>query len=181
MPNEIERKFLIDVTQVKDLLKKPSALTQAYITLSEFEEKRVRMIMDSDSNSPRYVKTIKRTIGTSGLVREELEDDIEKLEYDNLFAQRDPSMKVINKLRYELKIENYRLEIDIYLTDLKGLVTGEIEFPSGEEAKAFDYKKYKFMLKDITTDKRYKNAQMAKNGIPVDEVPKRRNSGMEKE
>ena len=100
MPNEIERKFLIDVTQVKDLLENPSALTQAYITLSETEETRVRMIINPDSTSPRYVKTTKKAIDDKGLIREEIEYDIEKSEYDKLFEQRAPSMRIIKKLRY---------------------------------------------------------------------------------
>lgn len=181
MPNEIERKFLVDLSQIKDLLKEPSALTQTYLTSSEKNtEIRVRKIVKSGSSSPEYVRTTKKTVSNDGLVREEIEEHINQTEYDEALTLSDPTMRPIKKLRYKIDIEFYKFELDIYLDNLKGLATGEIEFHSEEEARAFDYKKYDFIIDDITKDKRYKNAYLAKNGMPVDKSPKR-NCGMTKE
>ena len=58
------------------------------------------------------------------------------------------------------------LSFDIFEGELFPLVMGEIEFESGNAAKAFDMKSVPFFKREVTYDKDYHNSNLAKNGLP---------------
>ena len=49
--------------------------------------------------------------------------------------------------------------------NLSGLIVAEIEFDSVEKAEGFQPPKW--FGKDITSDKRYKNAHLSQDGMPI--------------
>ncbi len=58
------------------------------------------------------------------------------------------------------------IEIDIYKGKLEGLVSAEIEFDNEIEADSFEFPEW--FGKELTSDIRYKNINLAKFGIPND-------------
>ena len=157
LQNEIERKFVVkklpDLTNIT-----PLDLTQTYLKAPEGEERRVRSI-----NNKTFVMTIKRPISSDGLTREEVEKEISKEDYELFLTQKIGN--TIHKTRYKIPAGNGLVyELDIYHDKLKGLEIVEVEFSSEKEAKEFENPDW--FGKEVTSDKRYKNASLAKKGIP---------------
>lgn len=110
-----------------------------------------------------FCVTIKLPKSTDGLSRQEFEFDISKEMYNLFLTQKKGN--TIKKNRYKVPGENNLIyEIDIYQGVLKGLATVEVEFPNEEIANAFQ--KPEYFGKNVTSDKSYKNAQLAEHGIP---------------
>jgi CYTH domain-containing protein len=95
--------------------------------------------------------------------------DIERLEwgsivpewvFDSLWPQVTHSLR---KLRMTVGYDNYKglLEIDTYLDALDGLFILECEFPSLEEAEAFEPPQWISGAMEVTYDPRYKNKNLA--------------------
>ena len=143
---EIERKFLL--SSIPDLSNfKFSEIEQGYISF--VPEIRVR---NKDEN---YYITSKSD-GTK--VRKEIETEINELTYlilTNLIKGR-----LIKKTRYKIPLYNNLIaELDIYHDELDGLATVEVEFNSEDEANNFLIPSW--FGKDVTSDKRYKNKNLA--------------------
>lgn len=68
------------------------------------------------------------------------------------------------KTRYQFEENGTRIFVDVYSGNLEGLVVAEVEFASVAEAEAFVPPSW--FGQDITSDKRYKNANLAKDGMP---------------
>lgn len=156
-PLEIERKFLINAADLPfDRAKStPYAFVQTYVSLSP--EVRVRQI-----NGSEHWFTVKLPKDEIGLARQEVEFTITAEEYQSLVEKREGS--TIHKTRYIALLGGYRVAVDIYSEALAGLAVAEIQFENVEEANEF--KPFKWFLKDVTSDKRYKNASLAVNGLP---------------
>lgn len=69
-----------------------------------------------------------------GLIREEIETDITKQEFDQLRFQVENHF--LEKTRYEIPYEHFMIELDIY-KNLQWLKTAEVEFVSKRDAKNF--------------------------------------------
>jgi len=127
MAQEIERKFLIksipmDIEQFphKDII-------QWYLNdPTTGKSIRVRHIGEA------YKITKKKWFG---LVREEIETDITKEEFDQL--RREVENHFLEKTRYEIPYEWITIELDIY-KNLQGLKTAEVEFGNKRDAKKFE-------------------------------------------
>lgn len=151
---EIERKFLtrretlpFDITAFPCL-----GITQAYISFSP-----VIRIRQSDS---RYILTVK---GSGLLAREEFELPLSREEYEAL--QRKAEGEAIIKKRYLVPLAGgLTAEVDFYEGALAGLATTEVEFPTLEEAEAFVPPEW--FGQDVSEEKRYKNAALARYGMP---------------
>jgi len=63
--------------------------------------------------------------------------------------------KRVKKLRYCIPYDGLRIELDEYQEGLKGLITAEVEFPSGEVSNGF--RPPPCLGAEITYDERYKN------------------------
>ena len=151
---EIERKWLLKKEDIPYDLKKCEKLEieQAYISFSPTI--RIRKI----SNKNEYYLTIKSKGIEKGIAREEYEIPISKKEYDNLLMKVDSI--VLTKTRYKIKEGKYTYEIDFFHKGYDGLIYVEVEFKSLNEAKRF--KAPSWFNKELTGDKRFTNAGLAK-------------------
>lgn len=149
---EIERKFLLKT--IPENLEKYDVknISQSYI--STHPTIRIR------NQDNKYILTIK----SSGVLsRQEYEMELTKNEYENLHKKVE-TLDLIKK-RYIIPLKmGLKAELDIYENELKGLYTVEVEFPNLDEALNFTPPSW--FGKDVTTDNRYKNSSLIKNGIP---------------
>lgn len=142
---EIERKFLVKMMPSLDGLDFDE-ITQAYLSI----EPEIRVRKKGD----KYYRTEK---GAGTLVREELEYEITKEEYESSYAQSEG--RAIEKTRYYIPLEDVVIELDIYKGKHDGLVVCEIEFPSEERALSFELPDW--FGKEITYDVSFRNKMLA--------------------
>jgi CYTH domain-containing protein len=76
----------------------------------------------------------------------------------------------IGKVRYDVLVDGHHLEVDVFSGRHLGLVIGEIEFGSEEEASLFDPSSFPdHMLRlDVTNDPRFTNHRLA--CMSIDEI-----------
>lgn len=156
---EIERKWLINKDNIKYDLStaKVYEIEQTYINFSP--EIRVRRV-----NGSQYSFTLKKNMSDNGLIRDEVDFLITEDEYNELISKKVEN--TIFKTRYKLLDQGFVVTIDIFKGELEGLAYMEIEFANKEEAET--YQTPEWVIKDVTDDIRYKNASLAKYGIPND-------------
>lgn len=155
---ETERKFLLSLDKLPDDMASRADifdLVQTYISYSP--EMRVRKV-----NGTYYYFTLKRPKDDIGLSREEIEFQISNDEYDELLKKQ--VGETILKTRYQFYEDNIYISVDVYSGNLTGLAVAEVEFGSVEESEK--YVPPSWFGADITSDKRYKNANLEKNGFP---------------
>lgn len=155
---ETERKFLIVPDSLKQIdlsNAKSYHIIQTY--LSYEPEIRIRRI-----NNSWHTFALKTPKDSIGLSRSELEFPISKVVYEDLVKKQ--VGQTIYKTRYQFRYEKHDVFIDIYAGDLEKLIVAEVEFDSIEEADKFE--PFSWFGKEVTSDKRYKNAGLAQNGNP---------------
>ncbi len=91
--------------------------------------------------------------GNGGLIRNELEVKVTQEVFDKYWSKT--SGQRVEKVRLSKPFGDYTIEIDVY-TD-RDLIVAEIEVPTEQEAE-----KLKPLGKDVTTDKNYKNKNLAR-------------------
>jgi len=69
---------------------------------------------------------------------------------------------IIEKQRHIVSVTNARWEIDVFSGALAGLVIAEIELPD----RNAQFKRPDWLGEEITSDKRYSNANLAIHGLP---------------
>lgn len=150
MPQEIERKFLIK-GEFKPLVAKSLQIIQGY--LSTIPERTVRVRIYGE----KAYLTIKGKASNSGLSRYEWEKEIHKSEAMELLKLCEAS--IIEKIRYEIPIENHIYEIDEFLGENKGLFLAEIELKTENE----HFIRPKWLGEEVTGKPEYYNAMLAKH------------------
>ncbi len=157
---EVERKWLIDKDKIPYQLDGIDVYTydiqQTYLCFDP--EMRVR----NYNNGESYEFTIKNNMTEDGLIRDEVNIDITKEQYDNLIIKKEGN--TIHKVRYQFYDDGQLIAIDIFKGDLEGLAYMEIEFATEEESNNF--KTPDWVIKDVTSDINYKNGHLARYGIP---------------
>ena len=157
-PLEIERKYIIDIPNIKELEQMPNCtkvdITQTYLKSDGETERRVRA-RGIDGNYIYYL-TEKRTINC--LKRVEVERKLEPNEYIKLLMEADDNLKPIRKTRYCLTENNQYFEIDIYPEWDKQAIM-EIELSSEDEIVKTP--EFINVIKEVTDDEKYKNYNMA--------------------
>ncbi len=161
-PNlEIERKFLIEMPDENFLSGVEGCrrveITQVYTT------DHIRLRRWAEAGRVTYVKTIKKHI--TDMTRIEIENEIEKAEYDTLLKTADPRLSPVSKTRYIIPFGGNLLEIDLF-PFWKSQAYLEIEL-EGEDDK-FTLPDYIKVIKEVTEDKRYRNYALAQK-IPEEE------------
>lgn len=156
-PVEIERKFKVDISKIDELgpldRYEHNTVRQGYLVLgSDGSEARIR---DSDGV---YTATIKKK---GDLARKEWETQLTKEQFDDLWAASEGQR--VEKVRFRIPHGEYTVELDVYIGDLEGLVTAEIEFPDIRSAQ--DFVAPDWLGVDVTKDARYKNQNLAQGGI----------------
>ena len=157
---ETERKFLLDINNLPwDLMNLgiKYEFVQTYLNYSPEMRIRARTGYRND-----FYMTIKIPLDNTGLSRQEIEFFISEDEYNELLKKKVDN--TIFKTRYEFWVNGHYVAVDIYKEDLAGLAVSEVAFKSVEAANA--YNPPEWFGKDVTSDKRFKNASLAKNGLP---------------
>ena len=155
--NEIERKWLIDVSNIPFDLNKAEKTTmvQAYISFSP-------TIRVRSENKEKFILCVKAKTKGTYLAREEFETELNEEQFLFLLSKKEG--RIIEKTRYTLTVNSLKYEIDIFEGELKNLAYIEIEFPSEEDA--VNFKTPQWAIKDVSYDFKYKNAGLAKYGMP---------------
>lgn len=149
---EVERKFLVAEPPELDPAS-GDAIEQGYLAIGADGEVRLRR------KGEQLALTAKRG---SGLSREEAEIELDRERFDRLWPLTEG--RRLRKRRYVLPHQSLEIEIDVYDGELGGLVVAEIEFPSEEEARAFDPPVW--LGAEVTGDPRYLNETLATRGLP---------------
>lgn len=160
---EIERKFLICRPEEAWLEKncQGSDIVQTYLK-SEAAGRKERVRRREGKNGVVYTHTRKRRL--SDLRREEQEREISEAEYRALLQRADPARRIIRKRRYVLPWQGKDFEIDIF-PFWQDQAVMEIELT--EETEAVQLPPEITVIREVTGDRRYTNAALAK-AIPED-------------
>ena len=161
---EIERKFLIRRPDRDWLCRHASAsqITQTYLKIVPGESARVRKRVYGDHIS--YTHTMKQKI--SDMRRVEREIEISQEEYEKLLKQAHPARRTIEKERWVLNYHNQAFEIDLFpFWEKQAYLELELE----SEEQEIDFPPDIEILREVTADKRYTNAALAKEIPDEDE------------
>jgi CYTH domain-containing protein len=148
---EIERKFLVISDAYKAEAFKKTRIIQGFLNTNPERTVRVRL------KENQGILTVKGISSNDGLTRFEWEKDISKPEAEALLELCEKG--IIDKIRYEVKVENHIFEIDEFFGDNKGLVVAEIELKTEDEI----FSKPKWLGVEVTGDSKYYNSQLSKN------------------
>ena len=161
VPVEIERKFLIEKPNLKELSKRFSCTTVEIVQtyLNEIEDGVERRIRQRGINGDyTFYYTEKKKI--SSLSRTEKERKISQDEYIRLLTEADTSLHQIKKKRTSFVCDGTYYELDTYpFSDDRAIL--EIEFTSETESKHAKIPEGIKLLSDITEDSRFKNRSLA--------------------
>lgn len=158
IPLEIERKFLVDIESLPPQMDAPHKqyyIEQTYISIEP--EVRIRRI-----NGNSYYFALKLPRDETGLSRAEIDFIIDERAYNELVQMAIGT--TILKTRYQFYEGDTYVYLDVYDGELEGLAVVEVQFESEQQANAFQPPEW--FGPDVTSDKRYKNAQLAMNGMP---------------
>ena len=150
MPQEIERKFLVD-GEYKSKAYASSRIVQGYICSARGRTVRVRI------RDAKGFLTIKGAADAAGLSRYEWEKEIPLAEAQELMKLCEPG--VIDKTRYLVQCGEHVFEVDEFYGDNEGLVVAEVELASADE----HFEKPDFIGQEVTGDVRYYNSQLMKH------------------
>ena len=160
-PIETERKYLIKMPNLDDILSKYNAvkseIVQVYlISENENEEQRIRQRGENGSYTYYHTKKIKR----DDMSRYEVEEKISKDRYLELLMQADTQKSIIRKNRYCFVYENQYFEMDIYpFCSDKAIL--EIELT--DKNKFVNIPQDISVIREVTDDDNFKNANIAKD------------------
>jgi CYTH domain-containing protein len=153
VPDEIERKFILD--KAPDWLRECSSapIEQGYLAIDEGSEVRLRRLGD------QRLLTAKRGHGE---VREEVEIGLDEEQFDALWPLTDS--RRLRKTRHLVPIDDgLDAEVDVFEGELEGLVTAEVEFDSAEQSRNFQAPPW--LGEEVTGDDRYANQSLALHGL----------------
>ena len=158
MQIELEKKFLIEYPDLK-LLKdkynpKKYEIEQIYLLSEENGSRRIRRRREGDITV--YTETVKLRINASKCY--EYERDLSADEYEQCKADADPERSPIYKDRYVFPYKNKIMELDVY-PFWKDKAVLEIELESEDDPYFIPGEIT--VIKDVSDDKKYKNAQLA--------------------
>lgn len=166
-PYEIERKFLIRMPDLNWLssVAERSHIVQTYLLKDETGmTERVRRRETAD----RTVYTHTKKFRVSAMRRVEIEDEIDRTEYESLLLRADPKRRSIEKDRYCLRENGLLYEIDVFpfWNDRAFL---EIELK--DEKQNFPWPNGLVCIREVTDDSQYTNSALALR-IPFEELQK---------
>ncbi len=151
MPEEIERKFLVDINKLT-LPEKGEEIKQGYIPVSSETQTVVRVRI----KQPNAYLTIKG--GNKGAVRAEYEYPIPLSDAEEILTQL-CQKPLIEKTRYKIQVDAHVWDIDIFFGDNAGLTIAEIELSHEQEKFVLPA----WALEEVTYDKRYYNSNLILN------------------
>lgn len=150
MAVEIERKFLVEGTEYREMAYSSDRIVQGYICRQDGNSVRVRI------RDGRGYLTIKGPSLDGGLSRYEWEREISLSEAEDLLLLcRDAK---IDKRRYLVKCGNHTYEVDEFYGDNEGLVVAEIELSDKDEP----FERPPFLGREVTGEARYYNGHLTR-------------------
>ena len=150
MAQEIERKFLVKESKLKELAFSSSRIAQGYICSSRGRTVRVRI------RDEKGYLTIKGPAGENGLSRYEWEKEIPLDEAQELMKLCEPGM--IDKTRYLVQSGSHVFEVDEFYGENEGLIVAEVELSSENES----FEKPDFIGEEVTGIAKYYNSFLMK-------------------
>lgn len=147
---EIERKFLVISDAFKDEAHQKYRIIQGF--LNRDPERTVRVRLKDDKG----ILTVKGLSSDDGLSRFEWEKEISKNDAKALLEFCE--IGVIDKIRYEIKVNNHIFEVDEFFGDNEGLVIAEVELQSEDET----FSKPDWLGEEVTGNIKYYNSQLSK-------------------
>jgi len=153
MAREIEEKYLITSDSWRPLVDETTTISQTYLIGTRTITIRTRI----ESNRPAVlcIKLAERADGTP-----EYEWPIPR--WVARICSRLHS-RSLSKHRHRIAWEGLTIEVDEFLGRLAGLIVAEVELPTYDH----QYTKPDWFGSNVTTDTRYKNARLVKNGLPT--------------
>lgn len=158
LPLEIERKFLIEYPDLKELERLSegnfSDISQTYLIGEKGTSERVR----ARTRCGVTVYTHNTKIKLSAMKRIEFEDEVSEEEYNELLKRADPQCRTIEKVRYCIPYGGFTFEIDVFpFWQDKAFM--EVEMPS--EDTAVELPDFVKIIREVTDDNRYTNHALA--------------------
>ncbi len=158
LPLEIERKFLIEYPDLKELERLSegnfSGISQTYLIGEKGTSERVR----ARTRGGVTVYTHNTKIKLSAMKRIEFEDEVSEEEYNELLKRADPKCRTIEKVRYCIPYGGFTFEIDVFpFWQDKAFM--EVEMPS--EDTSVDLPDFVKIIREVTDDNRYTNHALA--------------------
>ena len=151
MAIEIERKFLVNSTDYRQMAASKSRIRQGYICRESGRTVRIRI------RDGRGFLTIKGP-STNGMARFEFEKEISLSDAEQLFELCQPG--VIDKTRYLVNMpDGHVFEVDEFYGENVGLVIAEVELSSEDEP----FEIPPFIDREVTGDRRYYNSHLTAN------------------
>ena len=159
MPLEIERKFLIEMPDLKWIEKNTDCtvanIVQTYLGKnSEGFGNRVRAM--KINGKIKYFHTAKKSV--SGITRIELEKEISKKEYEKCLIKGKKTVS-LKKTRYIIKMNDLKYEIDVYPFWTQ---TAIMEIELKNEEQKFDIPEFIKVIGEVTNNLDYSNHSLAK-------------------
>ena len=146
---EIERKFLVKVSDYKKEAHRKTKIIQGYLTKDPKRTVRVRI------RENQGFLTIKGMSSEEGLSRFEWEKEIPLNEAKELITLCLPT--IIEKTRYEVAYKGVLFEVDEFEGTHSGLVLVEVELKFTEAI----FKKPNWVGKEVTGDEKYYNSYLS--------------------
>ncbi|MCK0108163.1 CYTH domain-containing protein [Flavobacteriaceae bacterium S0825] len=147
---EIERKFLVTSDAFKEESHQKFRIIQGFLNRDPERTVRIRL------KDNKGMLTVKGLSSNDGLSRFEWEKDISKKDAKALLEFCVEG--VIDKLRFEVKVNNHIFEVDEFYGDNEGLVIAEVELETEEET----FTKPEWLGEEVTGNIRYYNSQLSK-------------------
>jgi adenylate cyclase len=147
MAVEIERKFLVDIDLLPDLLD-GLIIKQVYVFTEDDKHMRVRL----DNEAKITIK-----MGSDAVCRQEFEYNIPYADALEMIKQL-PSPRIIEKIRFKLEVAGKEWEIDFFKGANLGLVMAEVELADVNES----FVRPGWASKEVTHDQKYLNVNLAK-------------------
>ncbi|MEY2440868.1 MAG: adenylate cyclase [bacterium] len=154
---EIERKFLLGELPGALAFARRRAILQGYLAIDGDTEVRVRRTPSGAT------LTIKHG---SGEIRVEEELALGERQADALWELT--SGRRLEKVRRQLRVDGYDVDVDEYRGALDGLVVAEVEFVDEASARAFEPPA--LFGRELTGDPAYANRNLAMFGLPADKT-----------
>ncbi|MFB9051881.1 CYTH domain-containing protein [Formosa undariae] len=147
---EIERKFLVESDVFKSEAFKQTKIIQGFLNTDKARTVRVRLKGDDG------FLTVKGQSTEDGLERFEWEKSIDKSDAEVLLKLCEDG--VIDKIRYEIRMNQHIFEVDEFFGDNAGLVVAEVELSHPTEIIS----KPLWLGKEVTGEVKYYNSQLSK-------------------
>ena len=148
---EIERKFLVNSEVFKTEAFNSTRIIQGFLSTDKKRTVRVRL------KGEQGFLTIKGESSKNGVSRFEWEKEISKAEAEALLKLC--KEEVIDKIRYEIKVDNHTFEVDEFFENNEGLIIAEVELNSENE----HFTKPDWLGKEVTGETKYYNSQISKH------------------